>query len=136
MPNEELLARDRSAPDRDPRARPGVPMIPDRVAPVAPAVTPQSPTVPVLVSVDVGQLTPIFSSAVPPRGLSGLMRRRAYAIPEHQARRWMLLLLSDRVDVWESRLRRYPLLSTSLGLGGLVLLALAATRPSKRRWRF
>src|SRR5438046_740000 len=70
------------AVDRDPRVRPGVPMLPEEPTPVptaAPVVAWQQSDVPVLVSVDVGELTPVFSTAVPPRGLSGLMRRRAYA---------------------------------------------------------
>lgn len=48
--------------------------------------------------------TPVFGTAQPPRGLSGLIRRGAYRIPEHYARHWMLLLLADRVDVLEDRL--------------------------------
>lgn len=47
--------------------------------------------------------TPVFGTAQPPRGLSGIMRRRAYRIPEHHARHWMLLLAADRVDVLEGR---------------------------------
>ncbi|HXU80102.1 MAG TPA: hypothetical protein VN914_01810 [Polyangia bacterium] len=115
--------------DRDPRDRPGVPMIPEPVpAEVVSLVLPQEPEVTVLVSVDVGELTPVFSTAVPPRGLSGLMRRRAYAIPEHLARRWLLLLLADRVDVWESRVRRHPWLT-----GGLAALAFALMAAGGRR---
>jgi hypothetical protein len=54
-------------------------MIPDKVEPIATYEVPQQVAdVAVLVSVDVGALTPVFSTAVPPRGLSGLMRRRAY----------------------------------------------------------
>lgn len=48
--------------------------------------------------------TPVFGSAQPPRGISGLVRRAAYGVPEHYARHWMLLLLADRVDVVEDRL--------------------------------
>jgi len=49
-------------------------------------------------------LTPVFGTSVPPRGISGLVRRVAYRIPEHRARHWMLLLAADRVDVVEGRL--------------------------------
>lgn len=115
--------------DRDPAQRPGVPMIPDEVAPVAPPlVTRQVPEIPVLVSVDVGELTPVFSTAVPPRGLSGLMRRRAYGIPEHKARRWMLLLLADRVDVWEGRMLRNPGVTAGVLVAAFAAMAVAGRR--------
>lgn len=50
------------------------------------------------------RLTPVYGTAQPPRGVSGLMRRFAYRIPEHRARHWALLLAADRVDVFEGRL--------------------------------
>lgn len=50
------------------------------------------------------RLTPVFGTAVPPRGVSGLLRRVAYRIPEHRARHWLLLLAADRVDVLEGRI--------------------------------
>jgi hypothetical protein len=49
--------------------------------------------------------TPVYGTATPPRGLSGYLKRRAYAIPENRPSHWMLLLASDRVDVLESALR-------------------------------
>jgi hypothetical protein len=54
--------------------------------------------------VGLDRLTPVYGTAQPPRGLSGLMRRAAYAMPEHQARHWALLLAADRVDMLEDRL--------------------------------
>src|SRR3954454_21466481 len=125
------------AVDIDPRDRPGVPMLPETLVPVGtrdPAR--QVSDVPVLVSVDVGELTTVFSTAVPPRGLSGLMRRRAYAIPEHKAKRWLVLLLADRVDVWEGRAVRHPL-RFGLAAAGVAMLAAASAlvrRRSQRRW--
>jgi len=137
MNDQTSLSSSRTqAPDRDPQVRPGVPMIPERPA----ALTPTEParqkaTVPVLVSVDVGELTPVFSTAVPPRGLSGLMRRRAYAIPEHQARRWLMLLVADRVDVWENRVRERPWVYAGLAAGVVALaMAPAALRPRRKSW--
>jgi len=109
-------------------------MVPERPVAVArgePAR--QRPTVPVLVSVDVGGLTPVFSTAVPPRGLSGVMRRRAYDIPEHQARRWLMLLLADRVDVWENRVRERPWVFAAVGAAGIAALAIGL-RPRPRSW--
>ena len=49
---------------------------------------------------------PVFGTAVPPRGLSGLVRRAAYRAPDHDMRHWTMLLLADRVDRWEHRARR------------------------------
>jgi hypothetical protein len=48
--------------------------------------------------------TPVFGTAVPPRALSGAVRRLAYRVPEHRATRWALLLAGDRLDVLEHRL--------------------------------
>jgi len=51
-------------------------------------------------------LTPVFGTSCPPRGLSGKIRRFAYArYSEGRAAHWLLLLGADRVDVAESRLR-------------------------------
>jgi hypothetical protein len=50
--------------------------------------------------------TPVFGTAQPYRGISGMLRRAAYDVPEHYARHWMLLLLADKVDVREELLGR------------------------------
>ena len=63
-------------------------------------------------------LTPTYSSAVPERGVSGLLRNAAYRIPEYKPRRWMMLMLADRVDVIEHNLPK-----TALWLGGIGALA-------------
>lgn len=47
---------------------------------------------------------PVAGSAQPLHGLSGILRRVAYVLPEHRARHWMLLMLADRVDVTEGRM--------------------------------
>jgi hypothetical protein len=49
---------------------------------------------------------PVFGTTVPPRGLSGLVRRAAFRAPDHDLRHWTLLMLADRVDLWEDRTRR------------------------------
>ncbi len=100
--------------DREPTNRPGVPMMGagnDALIGAKPPLDQQPRTMEILIGVEVGRLTPVFGTSVPPRGLSGVIRRRAYRIPEHNAGRWMLLLLGDRVDIWESRLRRHPILA-------------------------
>jgi hypothetical protein len=55
---------------------------------------------------ELDRLTPVYSTALPPRGLSGLLRRIAYNIPESHARHWATLLLADRVDVLEHRVAK------------------------------
>ncbi len=119
--------------DRELSSRPGVPMLnkPSVERVVTGAVAQQPSRVPVLVGVEVGKLTPVFGTAVPPRGLSGLVRRAAYRIPEHKAAHWMLLLLGDRIDVWEGRLERHPV-GTVMALGGLIT-ALSWGRLALRR---
>lgn len=47
--------------------------------------------------------TAVFGTAVPARGLSGLVRRAAYRTPEHRSARWALLRAADRLDVLEHR---------------------------------
>ncbi len=53
------------------------------------------------------QMPPVYGTAVPLRGVSGAIRKAAYAYPDHVARHWLMLLFADRVDVWEHRVRRY-----------------------------
>ena len=57
-------------------------------------------------SVEHTQLPPVFGTACPPKGLSGVIRRYAYAkYSEGQAAHWLLLMMGDRVDAAESGLR-------------------------------
>ncbi|MGI9245815.1 MAG: hypothetical protein ACR2I8_03810, partial [Steroidobacteraceae bacterium] len=46
-------------------------------------------------------ITPVFGTAVPPSGLSGAIRRRAFRHSENDLRHWLLLLAADRVNVFE-----------------------------------
>ncbi|MDT5213142.1 MAG: hypothetical protein QOK18_1381 [Mycobacterium sp.] len=50
-------------------------------------------------------LTPVFGTAQPPSGLSGVMRRFAYKFSEGRAAHWMILLYADRVGAGEHHLR-------------------------------
>jgi len=53
-------------------------------------------------------LTPVFGTSAPPHGLSGVIRKLAYAkYSEARAAHWLLLLFADRVDSVESNLRSY-----------------------------
>jgi hypothetical protein len=54
-------------------------------------------------SIEHAGLTPVFGTATPPRGLSGALRRHAYArYSEARAAHWLILIAADRVDAWEN----------------------------------
>ncbi|HET7826481.1 MAG TPA: hypothetical protein VFK90_14190 [Anaeromyxobacter sp.] len=46
---------------------------------------------------------PVYGAAQPLHGVSGVLRRAAYRLPERGTARWLLLLAGDRVDVLEHR---------------------------------
>ena len=48
-------------------------------------------------------LTPVFGTACPTKGLSGVIRKYAYKYSEGRLTHWLLLVGADRVDVLESR---------------------------------
>jgi hypothetical protein len=93
--------------------------------------------------------TPVFGTAQPLHGASGLVRSAAYRIPEHHARHWLLLMTADRVDVLEDAvgaLLGWPLSALGAGkvadrlrsnplplLAGLVVGALVVSRARARR---
>ena len=53
-------------------------------------------------------LTPVFGTACPPKGLSGVIRKYAYRkYSEARAAHWLLLLAADRVDAWGSHARSF-----------------------------
>jgi hypothetical protein len=89
--------------DRDRADRPAVPM--ERMPPrldVATRMPPQQPqTVEILHSTERPGITPVFGTTVPPSGVSGGLRRIAFKFSENDVRRWMLLLVADRVHMVE-----------------------------------
>jgi hypothetical protein len=97
-----------SAPDATPATRPGVPRM-HRASPDPGAHwdrPEQQRGTALLGRSGLREATPVFGTAQPARGLSGLVRRAAYRIPEHRSGRWALLLLGDRIDVLEHRAAR------------------------------
>lgn len=58
----------------------------------------------ILKSTERPYLTAVFGSKLPPRGLSGALRRSAYKSSENMLRRWFKLILADRIDVLEGRI--------------------------------
>ncbi len=56
-------------------------------------------------SLEHARLTPVFGTSCPPKGLSGVIRKQAYArYSEGRAAHWLLLIAADRVDSVESTL--------------------------------
>ncbi len=54
-------------------------------------------------SIEHQQLTPVFGTSMPPKGISGVIRKYAYRqFSEGRAAHWLLLILADRVDAVES----------------------------------
>jgi hypothetical protein len=97
--------------DLDPRDRPSVPKLQfqeDRTGAHWEFPERQPETWPRERSIEHAFLTPVFGTAQPPRGLSGAIRRFSYArYSEGRVAHWLLLVLADRVDAWESHLRSF-----------------------------
>ncbi|MBR0571655.1 hypothetical protein KB205_13545 [Microvirga sp. STS03] len=55
----------------------------------------------VLYSIERPNMTAVFGTAAPLRGLSGAIRRMAYKRSENEYSHWLPLILADRVDVVE-----------------------------------
>ena len=101
---EELSHIEGWGADLDRKNRPAVPMerMPARFIHPHEGKLPQQPeNVEILVSTERPGITPIFGTAQPPKGLSGMIRRVAYNWSENDLRRWLLLLAADRVNVVE-----------------------------------
>src|SRR4051794_30594300 len=109
LSSEELRARIPGwGVDLDPRDRPAVPRLQHDLNGQAPWVMPerQPERWPRERSIEHLMLPPVFGTACPPKGLSGVIRRFAYArYSEGRAAHWLLLLGADRVDAVESHLR-------------------------------
>ncbi|SFN42693.1 hypothetical protein [Mycetocola miduiensis] len=107
--NDDLRARIPGwGADLDPKNRPAVPR--ERFDPAATGAhwdfpDRQPEKWPRERSVEHKMLTPVFGTTVPPRGVSGVLRKYAYReYSEGQAAHWLILLAADRVDAVESHL--------------------------------
>jgi hypothetical protein len=62
-------------------------------------------------SIEHAFVTPVFGTAQPLKGLSGVIRRFSYArYSEGRLGHWLLLIAADRVDAWEEHLRSFATL--------------------------
>jgi hypothetical protein len=71
-------------------------------------------------------LTPVYGTAQPPSGVSGMIRAGAFRFSENDLRHWLMLLFADRVDVVESTFSdasRSPRVRATAAVVGAVLLA-------------
>jgi hypothetical protein len=103
-PSREQLAHIQGwGADLDRKDRPAVPMErkPPRFIPPPARIAQQPQTTEVFVSPERPGITPIFGTAEPPSGVSGMIRRAAYKLTENDIRHWLLLLVADRVNVVE-----------------------------------
>jgi hypothetical protein len=127
-----MNARDRIpgwGADLDRANRPAVPM--ERTPPRLEGVhwddpPAQQSTVEVLRSTEHLRMPPVFGTSVPPRGISGWIRRRAFTHSENDLRHWLMLLFADRVDAVEGLVsdgRRDPKLRSAVTLVGATLIA-------------
>jgi hypothetical protein len=82
--------------------------------------------------------TPVFGTSTPLQWFapSSLVRRLAYRVPQDKAGHWMLLLVGDRLDVLENRVRRLAFLGAMAAAVPFVYGALKApTGSGKARAR-
>lgn len=61
----------------------------------------QNVDVEILQSNERPSVSAVFGNTLPPKGLSGMIRRYAFKYSENRYRHWLPLLLADRVDVIE-----------------------------------
>ena len=61
----------------------------------------QTPDVEVLRSIERPSLSAVIGTTIPPSGLSGNLRRCAFKYSESSYKRWLPLILADRVNVIE-----------------------------------
>ena len=71
-------------------------------------------------------MPPVFGTATPLKGLSGVIRKYAYSLPDHYPSHWLLKMLGDRVDSAEHRVRK--VLPFALPLLGIALAVRALRR--------
>ncbi|RKH52135.1 hypothetical protein D7X55_15540 [Corallococcus sp. AB049A] len=90
--------------DLDPARRPGVPMTGHEPRPMPHARFPPERQQGTSASPMHGRpnkpMPPVFGTATPLHGVSGLIRRAAYRKPDHDPSHWLLKMFADRVDSW------------------------------------
>src|SRR4051812_29173212 len=65
------------------------------------------------VGFDTLQGQPPYRETIALKGLSGVLRRAAYVHPDWKPRRWLMLMLADRIDAFEAKLTPRTLVAAS-----------------------
>ena len=109
--------------DLDPRDRPTVPRLQDRPGLEGPpdeSIEAQAELRPRERSIEHAHLTPVFGTAQPLHGVSGAIRRYAYArFSEGRAAHWLLLVAGDRVEAFGAHVRSFASLRPDVPATGL-----------------
>jgi hypothetical protein len=118
--NEQLRARIPGwGVDLDPQDRPGYPREQPGIETGAHWELPerQEETYPRERSIEHGMLPPVFGTVAPLHGVSGAIKRYAYArYGEARLAHWLLLIVGDRVEAFGAHLRSYATLQPDLPL--------------------
>jgi hypothetical protein len=121
VPNRGIDTKDR---------RPGVPMElpPEPIGSIALVLDRQPSALCPVKRMELEVATPVYGTAQPPQGLSGAIRRAAYAVPEHRPSHWLMLMLADRVDVIEHDVTRLWWLPLAVPVAAFAIRKLARRR--------
>ena len=81
----------------------------------------QAETVEILQSIERNNLSAVFGTSTPPRGVSGMLRRQAFRYSESEWAHWLMLMAADRVNVVEGLIQdmcqgRVPNIPAEMGL--------------------
>ena len=116
----------------------------------------QEPDVEILRSIEHKRLPAVFGTAVPPSGVSGMLRRGAFKFSESNWAHWLMLMGADRINVVEGVLQdlgkgKIPNVPAEMGvrseyrhnksglvtklavIGGLAALAVALSRRGQEK---
>jgi hypothetical protein len=78
----------------------------------------------ILMSTERPHLSAVFGTTLPPKGLSGALRKHAFKYSENMYRHWLALLVADRIDTMEGSIAdifhgRIPRLAKERGWGAI-----------------
>jgi hypothetical protein len=78
-------------------------------------------------------MPPVYGTAVPLHGLSGMIRKAAYRYPDHVATHWLLLMFGDRVESWGTRAGRIAKVAAPIAIAAVLAARLLERGPAATR---